>query len=139
MSNWKPHILAVPAVGVSLLPKLACPACWPAYAALLSAVGLGFLISKTYLIPLTAAFLLLSLFALAFRATRRRGYRPFVVGSVAALGIMPGKFVWESNSVMYTAIAMLLIASVWNAWPRRSGWPAPVGCDGCDEVRETRS
>ena len=28
----KQHLLAMPGVGISLLPKLACPACWPAYA-----------------------------------------------------------------------------------------------------------
>ena len=30
----KQGLLALPGVGVSLFPKLRCPACWPAYAAL---------------------------------------------------------------------------------------------------------
>jgi mercuric ion transport protein len=41
-STRKQGLLALPGVGVSLLPKLTCPACWPAYAGLLSSVGLGF-------------------------------------------------------------------------------------------------
>ena len=53
----KQGLLSLPGVGVSLLPKLMCPACWPAYAAVLSSVGLGFLISTTYLLPLTVLFL----------------------------------------------------------------------------------
>ena len=32
----KQGLLSLPGVGVSLLPKLMCPACWPAYAAVLS-------------------------------------------------------------------------------------------------------
>ena len=61
LRTWLP---IVPAVGISLLPKLACPACWPAYAGLLSAVGLGFLINATYLFPLTALFLVVAVGAL---------------------------------------------------------------------------
>ncbi len=55
--TWKRSLLALPGVVFSLLPKLACPLCWPAYAGLLGSVGLGFLISAVYLLPLTAAFL----------------------------------------------------------------------------------
>lgn len=50
--TWKHGLLSLPGVTVSLLPKLMCPACWPAYAGLLSSLGLGFLISARYLLPL---------------------------------------------------------------------------------------
>ena len=40
-SGWRGLLSVVPAVGASLLPVGACPACWPAYAGLLSALGLG--------------------------------------------------------------------------------------------------
>ena len=127
---WKQTLVAMPGIGVSLLPKLACPLCWPAYAGLLSSVGLGFLISARYLLPLTAAFLLLALAALAFRARRRRGYGPFVVGLIAGVGIMLGKFQWESNGSLYGAVGLLIVASLWNAWPRSAPAgalvPAPV-------------
>lgn len=33
--TWKQSLVALPGVGVSLLPKLACPLCWPAYVGLL--------------------------------------------------------------------------------------------------------
>src|SRR5258707_8490006 len=97
--TWKQSLLALPGVGVSILPKLACPACWPAYAGLLSSVGLGFLISTVYLLPLTVAFLVLGLAALVFRANKRRGYGPFVFGSVAAGGVLSGKFAFESSLI----------------------------------------
>src|SRR5215469_2153158 len=84
--TWKHGLLTL--AGVSMLPKLLCPACWPAYAGVLSSIGLGFLISTAYLLPLTAGFLVLALGALAFRAAERRGYGPFLVGLFAATGIL---------------------------------------------------
>ena len=92
-SRWKQGLLALPSVGFSMLPKLACPACWPANAGLLSSVGLGFLISAVYLLPLTVAFLVLALGAMVFRARERHGYRPLLLGLVAASGVLVGKFV----------------------------------------------
>jgi hypothetical protein len=74
---WKESLFAVPGVGVSLLPKLACPLCWPAYAGILSTLGLGFLISTVYLMPLTVVVLSLAVGSLAFRASQRRGLGPF--------------------------------------------------------------
>lgn len=115
--TWKQSLAAVPSIGISLLPKLACPFCWPAYAGLLSSIGLGFLISTRYLLPLTAAFLVLALGALVFRAKQRHGYGPFVLGLVAAVGVMAGKFELESNPGLYSAVGILVIASLWNAWP----------------------
>ena len=36
--SWKRSLSVLPGVGISLLPKLSCPLCWPAYAGLLSSV-----------------------------------------------------------------------------------------------------
>src|SRR5215469_6601409 len=98
----KQSLIAIPGVGVSLLPKLACPLCWPAYAGLLSSIGLGFLISTKYLLPLTAAFLILALGALALRARKRQGYGPFAIGVVASLLLVVSKLEWESDIVRRT-------------------------------------
>jgi len=136
-SRWKQGLVALPGIGVSILPKLACPACWPAYAGLLTSVGLGFLISAVYLLPLTAAFLVVALIAMVFRARDRHGYGPFVLGIVAAGGVLIGKFVWESNPIMYGAVALLIISSLWNAWPRRGTPKRETSCADCntEEVR----
>jgi len=125
--TWKRGLLALPSVGVSILPKLACPACWPAYAGLLSSVGLGFLISTVYLLP----FLVLALAALVFRANKRRGYVPFVVGLVAGSAVLLGKFAWASNLTMYSALALLVMASLWNAWPLRDMPSEAAPCSEC--------
>jgi hypothetical protein len=70
----KRSLAVLPGIGVSLLPKMMCPICWPAYAGVVSALGLGFLISTKYLLPLTVAFLAITAAALGFRASRRHGY-----------------------------------------------------------------
>jgi hypothetical protein len=72
--SWNASITMLPALGAALLPKAACPACWPAYAGFLSSTGLGFLLDSVVLLPLTGTFLAVSVFALAFRVRRRRGY-----------------------------------------------------------------
>ncbi len=133
MSRWKQGLLALPGVGVSLLPKLACPLCWPAYAGLLSSVGLGFLISAAYLLPLTAGFLVITLGAMSFKANSRHGYGPFLLGLFAAAGVLLGKFKWESNATMYGAVGLLVIASLWNAWPNhRASSQEAATCHHCE-------
>jgi len=134
-SRWKQGLLALPGVGFSILPKLACPLCWPAYAGVLTSIGLGFLISAAYLLPLTAAFLFLAVAALAFRANKRRGYGPFLLGVVAGIAVLLGKFAWESKVTMYTALGLLVVASLWNAWPLHEAAICPECQTG--EVRST--
>jgi hypothetical protein len=130
--TWKQSLMTLPGVGVSILPKLACPACWPAYAALLSSIGLGFLVSTIYLLPMTVALLSLAVGAIAFRAKQRNGYGPFLMGLVAATAVLLGKFVWESKPTMYSAFGLLVIASLWNTWPRHAPSSEVATCPGCE-------
>ncbi|MHB1142905.1 MAG: MerC family mercury resistance protein [Sulfuricaulis sp.] len=118
----------VPAIGTALMPKLICPACWPAYAGLLSALGLGFIDYTPLLLPLTLVFLVVVLATLAWRAKARRGYAPLLAGMVAAFIVLVGKFQFDSNIATYTGIALLVGASLWNSWPRRS---SAASCPAC--------
>jgi mercuric ion transport protein len=138
-SRWKQGLLTFPSVGFSMLPKLACPACWPAYAGLLTSVGLGFLISTVYLLPLTVAFLVLALGTMVFRAKQRHGYGPFLLGTVAAIGVLLGKFVWGSNPIMYGAVVLLVVSSLWNSCRRRDTPRHVTSCSECDREQIQRS
>jgi hypothetical protein len=83
-----------------------------------------------YLLPLTVLSLVLAVAALGYGANRRRGYAPFVLGVVAAVALAVGKFVVDSNAVVYGGIAALIGASLWNAWPagsKTSASSAPAG------------
>ena len=124
----KHNLLAVPGVLFSVLPFGGCPACWPVYGGVLSALGLGFLLSSRYLFPLTALFLGIALFTLAFRASTRHGYGPFAVGLLAAASILCGKFLLESTALPYAGASILIASSVWNSWPRKT---AAAQCPNC--------
>lgn len=124
----KESVLAAPAVAVSLLPKVVCPICSPAYAALLSSLGLGFLASTAYLLPVTVAFLAVAVGALFLRASSHRGLLPFWLGTVAAICVLFGKFWIGSASTTYVGVGLLIVASVWNVVPKRK---TPDVCPAC--------
>ncbi len=79
-----------------------------------------------YLLPLTILAIVLAVAALGFRASRRRGHGPFVLGLVAAVGLVVGKFVVDSNLAVYGSIVVLVGSSVWNSWPKKSVPSAPT-------------
>jgi hypothetical protein len=79
-----------------------------------------------YLLPLTIAALAVAVAALGLRASRRRGYGPFVLGGVAAVGLVVGKFVLDSDVTVYGSIAALVGASLWNSWPKKGVPSAPT-------------
>jgi hypothetical protein len=126
-TGWRSSLATLPGIGLAFLPKIACPACWPAYAGVLTSLGLGFLLDVRWLFPLTAVFLLVAVVALGFRARRRRGFGPFVVGLGASAVVLVGKFRFESDPAMYAGLGLLIAASIWNTWPRR----ATTACPAC--------
>ena len=126
-TGWRSSLATLPGIGLAFLPKIACPACWPAYAGVLTSLGLGFLLDIRWLFPLTAVFLLVAVVALGFRARRRRGFGPFVVGLGASAIVLVGKFRFESDPAMYAGLGLLVAASIWNTWPRR----ATPACPAC--------
>lgn len=115
--GWRGGLAMLPGVATALLPKLACPACWPAYAGLMGALGLGFLIQSRHLFLVTVVFLLAAVAALGFRVRMRRAYGPFLMGAVAAVLVMMGKFAIESEPVTYVGVGLLIFAGLWNCWP----------------------
>lgn len=128
-SSSRPSVLAAaPAVAIALLPKVICPACWPAYAAALSALGLGFLIQERYLLPSTIAFLAFAILGIAYRARMRRGYAPAIVAAAAGVSLVIAKFVLDSTVAAYGAASVFAAAAIWNAWALRRT-PACFTCD----------
>jgi hypothetical protein len=126
--GWQINLAMLPGIGAAFLPKVACPACRPAYAGFLSPIGLSFLLDTTYLLPLTSVFMAIAVGALAYRAKRRRGYLPFLIGAAATVIVLIGKFTFESDPAMYAGLAILIGASVWNTWPRRR---LAAACPAC--------
>ncbi len=126
--GWRSIAAVLPAIGIGFMPKVICPLCWPAYAGLLSAAGLTFLMEDRWLLPISALCLLAALAALAWKARSRRGYGPLALGTLSSAAILFGKFATDSNSLAYAGIAMLVTSCTWNAWPRRVIEPACGAC-----------
>ena len=136
--GWKRSLAVLPAVGVALLPSITCPACWPGYAAVLSSFGIGFLPSNRYLLPLTGVLLVFYVLSLAWDARKRHQYGPLTLGIMGSLVLVVGRFVFDWNAALYVGAALLVTASIWNAWPvilsNRSGPSAVQGCPACQAV-----
>ncbi len=135
--GWKATSAVLPAFAIALLPSITCPACWPAYAALLSSLGVGFLPTTPYLLPLTLVSLAIPLGVLAVLARRGYGYLPLVLGVAGALLLMVGRFAWESNPLLYSGLAALITASAWGGWFwRKNGAARTAGsCPACSLVQ----
>ena len=134
--RWSKPLVVVPGVGAALLPVGVCPACWPAYAGLLSSLGLGFLLETTYLLPLMGAFFLIALASLAYRARERRGYGPLGLGCIATTLALLGKFATASDLVLYLGLALLVGASLWHAWPQRAATGTCPKCASQEPVSQ---
>jgi len=105
-------LAAAPAIGTALLPKIFCAACWPAYTAALGTFGIGFFDYTPYMGPLMAAAILVALVSLALLAWRRRRIEPLLLGTAAAAAMLIGKFALDSNAVLYSGIAGLMVTSL---------------------------
>lgn len=121
---------SLPGVVAALLPSVACPACWPAYAGLLSSVGLGAFLNGPYLMAIVVGSLVLSMTTLAYKARARRGFGPLILGGVATGLIIMTRVMEVSSLVQWIGAGCLIVASVWNAWPVRHP-TNPKNCDAC--------
>ncbi len=136
MKSRKQLLLTAPAVAVSILPSLTCPLCWPAYAAVLSSIGAGFLMSSAYLLPVTAALLAAALAGLGVQARQHGGYGPLLLGLLSSALIMAGNFAFASAVGTYAGAALLVGASVWGLLLRRpAAGPTCPSCTAADSGR----
>lgn len=128
-------LAAIPASAAFLVPVGFCPACWPAYGAVLGSLGLGFAVTDRFLLPLAGLLLLVTLAALAHHAPHRRGYGPFLLALAGTAAAATGKFIFPSDPILHLGLAAIFAAALWNAWPRRR----ITACPQCPETRSTTS
>ena len=115
----KTGFAAIPAIAISLLPIISCPACWPAYASLLAAFGISFFDYTPYVLPLLIGLLLLTVYGLAYKAKDRNGYKPLVLGLSGSLLVIIAKCCESNSLLLYLGASLLLVAVVWNLAPIR--------------------
>lgn len=109
-TRWQTLAAASPALGLAFLPKLVCPLCFPAYAALLGALGLEFVDYTPWLLPLTATFLTIALGVLAVQARRSGSIAALLLGLAASTIVLIGKFYFEYDWLTTGGVVLLIIA-----------------------------
>ncbi len=127
-TRWQAFAASFPAVGVALMPKLACPLCFPAYAAVLSALGLEFVNYTPYLLPLTAIFLIVAVGVLALQARRTGNITALLLGVAASLIVLIGKFYFESDWLSTGGVVLLVTAIFFGS---RLKAATPASCPAC--------
>ena len=115
-----------------------CPICIPAIGALLSAIGLGFLVNETVLQPLLIVFILLAWFGYAWSFMKEhRVVYPLILGVLAGISLYVGRYVYLGgllNAVlMYGGVIAMIGASVWNILLRKRGASCPNCVPGTSE------
>lgn len=104
-------------LGGSLFAALCCLG-FPALLAIVSAIGLGFLIQDAVLLPLLAVSLVATLLGLYLGVRHHGSWLAFGVGAVSALGTFAFIFVWLNKALAGVGIAGLVAASLLNVWLR---------------------
>lgn len=109
----------LPMIGLVALPK--CPMCLAAYAGVLGSFGLLPWLQMTWS-PLLALLALAALIPLAYRWIRHRKAGPLLVGFLGVAALLAARWVTQAAFLLYPGVALLLGASLWNAWPARLGF-----------------
>lgn len=117
--QWLRALAVVPGAALALLPVAHCPACLGAYFAVLSALGLGFLVNERVLAPLIGVFLVLGLGTVAWSTRSHRHPGPLIITTIGSLAVVLGRLVWNVPAVLYGGVALLIGAALWNLWLKR--------------------
>ena len=110
---------ALPGIVAAVLPRATCPICVAAYAGVVSALGLGFLLTDRVLNPIILGSLAVSVGSVAWSGRQRRRSAPLLLALAGAAGVVLGRIVWSLPVVVYGGVALLLGASVWTLWLSR--------------------
>lgn len=127
--SWARSLLLLPGALLPLLPSATCPVCLGAYAGLLSAIGLGFIINERVVVPLIALFLAINIVSVAWSTRSYRRREPLLGTLLGSAAVVVGRLMWHVHLLVYSGVALLLAASLFNLWLRRSRRErlAPIG------------
>jgi MerC mercury resistance protein len=128
-SRWS-SLAALPAAFLSLLPAVTCSACLGAYAGLLSALGLGFLVRSTVLEPLLISTLLIGLGSIVWSTLRQRNPWPLALTLLGDLAVVIGRYAVASQEMQWLGFPLILGGALWSIWLRRR-LPASQECAAC--------
>jgi mercuric ion transport protein len=111
---WKRHLDKV-GIGGALFAGLCCLG-FPALISVVSAIGLGFLINDTILMPLLGISLLVTLAGLYLGLRHHGSWWAFILGAASAVALFMFIAVAMNKVLAYASIAGLVTASFLNVW-----------------------
>ncbi len=128
------NVAAIPTIIFALLPKLICPFCWPIYTGILGTIGINFINYTPYLFPLLTIFLILTVLGLVLGARSNKQYGPVYLGGLSSLFILIGKFLYETDMLIYIGLTGLILSVIWQSRVKLFG--NRESCSACknDEV-----
>ncbi len=93
-------------------PAISCPACWPAYASMLSSLGIGFFNYSPYVTPITFLLIFVTLLSLWSTAKRNHRYFPFKLALIASTLIVVERAFGVGAVALYSGVLLLVVASL---------------------------
>lgn len=123
-------LLAISSALFAVAPK--CPICFLAYFGIFGVATASASVYRAWLPPITALWLALTIAMLAFQRRGKRRYGPAIMGFVAALLLLVGKFVVDSQAMTLAGIIALLGAAVWRS--RNQQPMSTAECSRCEEL-----
>lgn len=108
-----------------------CPACIPAVGALLSSLGVGFLVQDSFLRPLLFIFLILAMAGLLYSYLKEHhNIWPLVFGATSGVALYLGRYVYFGGfinpALMYGGVVAIISVGFWNLYLRRK-----TACASC--------
>ena len=122
-------LLTISSALFAVAPK--CPICFLAYFGVFGVATASAPVYRAWLPPITALWLALTIAMLAFQRRGKRLYGPAIMGFVAALLLLTGKFVVDSQVMTFAGIIALLGAAGW-----RSRIQKPISTEVCSRCEE---
>jgi mercuric ion transport protein len=111
---WKRHLDKL-GIGGALFAALCCLG-FPALISIVSAIGLGFLINDTILMPLLGISLLVTLAGLYLGVRHHGSWIALILGAASAVALFVFIAVAMNKALAYLSIAGLVAAGFLNVW-----------------------
>jgi len=123
-------LMTISSAVFAVAPK--CPICFLAYLGFFGVATSSASVYRAWLAPITTLWLVLTIAMLAFQRRGKRRYGPALIGFVAALLLLIGKFVVDSQLMIFAGIIALLAAAVWRS--RIQPQISAEVCSRCEEL-----
>jgi len=123
-------LLTVTSAFLALAPK--CPVCFLAYFGIFGVTAASASAYRSWLPPLTAISLSVTVGMLALGASRKGRFGPIVLGVIAASGVFAGRFIVNSRTMLFGSLLVLVAAVAWKSWRQQTA--ADASCIACDRL-----